>query len=77
MSVVRLEPKRPDKQRALGILDDLRAKIESGDLVAFAAVGIQPDDELRMWTATTVSVTRLRMIGAIARLQTCYTLDPE
>jgi hypothetical protein len=76
LKVLPFQGKQPDKGRALSILDDMRAKIESGELIAFAAVGIEPDDELKMWTASTVSVSRLRMIGAIARLHTCYTLEP-
>lgn len=58
-----------DKADMLEVLDSLRSSIESGELVAFAAVGIEPGDETRMWFASRQNVTRLRALGAIANLQ--------
>lgn len=72
MQVVKFEGIAPDKQRALDVLDDLRKKIESGQVIAFAAVGIEPDDSTLFWTAATLGVSRLRLLGAMAHLQHCY-----
>ncbi len=63
-------------ETALEILDELRAKIESGEIIAFAAVGIEPDDITFSWTASTRPVSRLRMIGAIGSLFHCFQADP-
>jgi hypothetical protein len=66
---IALVPKREQgKPRLLAIVDDLRAKIESGEIVAFAAVGIQPDDVTLSWQGCTQGVTNLRLVGAVARL---------
>lgn len=66
-----------DTKQALEILDELRAKVESGEVIAFAAVGIEPDDVTSSWTATTRPVSRLRMIGAIGSLFHCFQADPD
>lgn len=57
-----------DTANALDVLDDLRAKIISGQVIAFCAVGVEPDDTTSEWCATTRPVTRLRMMGAIQSL---------
>lgn len=58
----------PSKAEALSALDDLRAKIDSGEIIAFAAVGIEPDDCTMMWCGASKPVTRLRTMGAIQSL---------
>lgn len=67
--VAKLVPKREQgKQQLLEVLDSLRQAVESGEVVAFAAVGIEADDCTRQWSGCTQGVTNLRMIGAVARL---------
>jgi hypothetical protein len=58
-------------------LDHLRARIEAGEVVAFAAVGIAANHATSMWTGTVAAprVTRLMMIGALAQLLHCYQAD--
>ena len=53
------------KQQALEVLDDLRAAVESGEVVAFLAAAVTPTDEVLTYSATTRGVSRLRMIGAM------------
>lgn len=65
LSLVRGEP---SKESALRVLDALRASIESGEVKAFAVVGIAPDDETLMWTAQVHKTTRLQMLGAMHHL---------
>lgn len=55
------------------MLDDLREKVVSGEIVAFAAVGIAPDDGTLAWSSATEDVSRLRVIGAIAHLGHMYS----
>lgn len=69
MTNIRAIPLPTDtKEEALLVIDGLRQAIEEGEIVAFAAVGIEPDDCTRMWSATTKPVTRLRMMGAMFNL---------
>lgn len=73
---IALVPKREKgKQKLLSILDDLRAKVESGEIVAFAAVGIQPDDVTLSWQGCTHGVTNLRLVGAVACLLHSVHMD--
>lgn len=58
---------------ALGVIDDLREKVASGQVVAFAAVGIEEDDTTLAWSSCTQDVSRLRVIGAIAHLGHSYS----
>jgi len=46
-------------------LGDLRAAVESGEVVAFLAAAVAPNDEVLTYSATTRGVSRLRMIGAM------------
>lgn len=57
---------------ALEVLENLRQAVIEGKVVAFAAVGIEPDDTTRMWCSATENVSRLRVIGAIAHLGHMY-----
>jgi len=56
------------KEEALNVIDGLRQAVEAGEIVAFATVGIEPDDCTRMWSSTVKPVTRLRMMGAMYNL---------
>lgn len=58
----------PSREEALASLDSLRKMIESGEMIAYAAVGIEPDDKTRFWCGASKPVTRLRLIGACAGL---------
>lgn len=69
LNVVSLQP---DTKEALRCLDDLRAKIESGEVVMFAAVGVTQNDSTFAWTGLTTKKTRLQMLGAIAELFFSY-----
>lgn len=64
-----------DMADALDVLDDLRRAVESGQIKAFACVGIEPDHCTRMWSSSTKPTTRLELIGAMAQLQYCYQAD--
>ena len=66
MNIVSLQ--NSTKEEALECLDSLREQLESGKIIAFAAVGIEPDDVTCYWQATTRKITRLRLIGATATL---------
>lgn len=66
-----------DNRDALEVLDTLRAAVESGEVIAFACVGIEPDDCTRMWSSATKKVTRLRMMGAIHNLLHYYTMGAD
>ena len=75
---IRLLPKKPTtKKEALEVLQSLKEAIENDSIVAFAAVGIEPDDITRMWASTTVPVTRLRMIGAMYHMLHLFEVDPD
>ena len=52
----------------LEVLDSLRKEIESGAVIAFAAVGIAPDDGTSVWVAAEARVSVLRIIGAVAHM---------
>lgn len=66
---IRLLPRhRLWKVLSLAVLASLKEAIETEQIVAFCAVGIEEGDETRMWSATTKPVTRLRMIGAMYHL---------
>ena len=67
--IVAIVPKREQgKQQLLELIDGLREAIESGKVVAFAAVGIAPDDCTWQWSGCSQGVTNLRLVGAVARL---------
>lgn len=70
MNVVELKTRSVDG--AIAVLDDLRKRVQAGEIVAFCAVGIEADDTAATWCSTTVPVSRLRMMGAIASLQHCF-----
>lgn len=65
------------KEDALAIIDSLRKAVEEGQIIAFATVGIEPDDCTKMWASTIKKTTRLKMIGAITQLQHSYINDIE
>jgi hypothetical protein len=67
--------KTPNKQVALEVIESLRLAIENGEIVAFAAVGIEEDDCTRMWSSSTRPVTRLRMMGAMYNLLHTFNDD--
>lgn len=58
--------------KALGVIDDLRQAVLDGRVVAFAAVGIEPDDTTRMWSSCTADVSRLRVMGAMSHMSHMY-----
>lgn len=64
-------PRAADKAGMLEVLDNLRAKVEAGELVAFAAVAISEDDETYAFTAAARHVSRLRQFGAVSHLLHC------
>lgn len=57
---------------ALAVIDDLRRRVEAGEIKAFIAVGITPDKNTEAWSSATAFTARLEMMGAIAHLQQCY-----
>lgn len=58
---------------ALAVLDDLRAHLESGEVVAFLVAAVSPSDEVSAYSATTRGVSRLRMIGAMTMAVSAMT----
>lgn len=65
-------PKRdptPTKEHALEAVESLRKKVESGEVVAFIAVGIFDDDTIEGFCGSSKPVTRLRLHGAVAALE--------
>jgi len=74
MNIVVLDAAKNAKvHEALNILDALREDVLHGRVAAFAAVGIAEDDTTYMYTSSTKSVSRLRVIGAIAHLGHSYS----
>lgn len=60
-------------EEALSVLDDLRAEVVSGEVVAFCAVGIKRDDGTAMWLANVGKAkTNLQMMGAVTNLLLHY-----
>jgi hypothetical protein len=57
-----------DTKSALEVLDVLREQVLSGQVIAFVAAAIEPDDTTTRFQATTRPVTKLRMLGAVASL---------
>lgn len=56
----------------LEVLDAMREKALSGEIVAFTVAAIGPGDEIFAYAASSARKTRLQMMGAIAHLQHCY-----
>lgn len=58
---------------AISVLDDLRKEIESGEVVAFCAVGVKRDDGTAMWVANVAKAkSNLQMMGALTNLMLHY-----
>lgn len=72
MKLIQIVPKERDLTDALEVLDSLRQAIVEGSVAGYAVVAIEPDDTVRAWSATTQSVSQLRMMGAIANLLHAY-----
>lgn len=64
-----------DKSEALAVIDSLRAAVESGEIKAFACVGIEPDQSTKMWASCTRRTTRLEMIGAMFHMLHSYEVE--
>ena len=68
-----IEFKGGNVEEALKVLDDLRAAVVSGDIVAFIAGGIKKDDGTVMWLANVGKAkTNLQMMGAVTNLMLHY-----
>lgn len=61
-----------DKSEALAVIDSLRVAVESGEIKAFACVGIEPSHNTQMWASSTQPTTRLELIGAMHHLLHSY-----
>lgn len=70
-NVVSLD-KISNKEDALAVIDDLRRRVEAGDIKAFACVGITPDHQTLGWSSCTSMTTRLEVLGAISDLHHQY-----
>ena len=70
MKVIPLE-KPANLEATLAVVDRLRADIESGRIVAFAAVSINEQDDVESWSGAVRSVSRLRIQGAVSHLLHC------
>jgi len=67
----------PSREDALEAARSLVTALENGEIVAFAAVGIEADDCTRMWSGSSRPVTRLRMMGAMYNLLNHYANGTE
>ena len=76
-NVMRLLKKPVDRESALRTLDDLREHIADGRVIAFAAVGIEPNGDTRRWTAATDHCSKLQVIGAMYHMLHCYEMDDD
>ena len=63
---------KPDMTSALSSLDDLRAMVASGEVHMFCAVGIEKNDNTRMWVGSCGSKSKLQLIGALTHLLFSY-----
>lgn len=68
MKLLTIAPRSLDTSDMLDVIEQLRAQIESGQVVGFAAVAIEADDNCTAWFGSAASVSRLRMQGGIAQL---------
>lgn len=57
---------------ALEVLEDMRKRVLSGEIIALAAVGLTKKDEPLAWITTTDNVSRVRTFGAIHWLATAF-----
>lgn len=64
-----VEFKNGKTEDLLGILDDIRESITSGEIQGLASVGIADDDATVFFTASSKSISRLRFIGAAESLK--------
>lgn len=69
--------RRYSVEQLLKIVDDLRESIESGETIAFAAVGIGADNRPARWYGASRVVSPLTMTGAIASLQHNFVADHD
>lgn len=77
MKIVEFKKSSPNRlKNSLDVIDDLRKRVENGEVIAFAVVGVHPDDATSAWASCTEKVSRLRMQGAISQLLHSY-LDGE
>ena len=65
MKVVEL---KGDIKSSLEVLEDLRSRVDSGDVVAFAIVGVRASDDIRAWLGNTKHISQLKIIGATHKL---------
>ena len=69
MKVIEFHPAGASIDESIEVLDQLRADIQAGNVVCFAAVGIGKADETTMWLANVgKSKTNLQLMGAITNL---------
>lgn len=58
-----------DVAEVLAVIDSLRKAVESGEIVAFATVGIQANDGTLMWLGNVgLTKSNLQFQGAVAAL---------
>ncbi|MFH1083385.1 MAG: hypothetical protein V1751_08345 [Pseudomonadota bacterium] len=57
-----------DTKEAFEVLDDLRDKLQVGEIIGFCAVAIGKEDSTYLYTGTTQTVTQLKMKGAIMQM---------
>ena len=68
LRLAQIERKSASLEEALGVIDDLRARVEAGDVKAFVVVGVAPDHETLQWVGHISKTTRLELQGAIMQL---------
>lgn len=70
MNVVELH--KPGVDDMLTVVDSLRAKVASGEIKAFVAVGIYADDGCAAWIGNAgKSKTLLQLLGSVEHLKQC------
>jgi hypothetical protein len=67
-NLLTLAPRASNKASALAAIDDLRRRVESGEVIAFAAVGIEPGRQTAMWCGAAQPMHQIELYGAVAAL---------
>ena len=68
LKLARIDRNAASMEEALSVVDDLRRRVEAGDIKAFVVVGVAPDHESMSWAGYTAKTTRLELQGAIMQL---------
>lgn len=57
-----------NKEKALAVIDSLKAAVESGDVAGFACITISKADKLEVYVGNVTGIKNLRFAGAASYL---------